>query len=107
VETLEFERPKLRVRVTKYPKYACPGDAACGIASPERPPGLVEGNRYDTSVAAEVITAKYGFHRVQGEAVSEMRVGPSWPGNRTRPQTSPNCGGQEPSWEASGVKDAA
>lgn len=62
VETLEFERPKLRVRVTKYPKYACPSDAACGIASPERPPGLVEGNRYDTSVAAEVITAKYGFH---------------------------------------------
>jgi hypothetical protein len=23
VETLEFERPKLRVRVTKFPKYAC------------------------------------------------------------------------------------
>jgi transposase len=62
VETLEFERPKLRVRATKYPKYACPSDAACGIASPERPTGLVEGNRYDTSVAAEIITAKYGFH---------------------------------------------
>ena len=62
VEKLEFERPKLRVRVTKYPKYACPGHADCGIASPERPSGLVEGDRYDTSVAAEIITAKYGFH---------------------------------------------
>jgi len=60
VETLEFERPKLRVRVTKYPKLACP--AACGIASPERPTGLVEGNRYDTSLAAEIITNKYGYH---------------------------------------------
>jgi len=62
LEKLEFERPKLRVRVTKYPKYACPSHADCGIASPERPTGLVEGDRYDTSVAAEIITAKYGFH---------------------------------------------
>lgn len=62
VETLEFERPKLRVRVTRYPKYACSGHPDCGIASPERPAGLVEGDRYDTGVAAEIITAKYGFH---------------------------------------------
>ena len=107
VESLEFERPKLRVRVTKYPKYACPGQASCGVASVERPTGLVEGDRYDTGVAAEIITAKYGYHRVQGQAVFEMRVGPSWPGGRTRPQTSPNCGGQEPLWEASGAKGAA
>jgi transposase len=61
-ETLEFERPKLRVRVTKYPKYACPKDSTCGVASPERAVGLVEGDRYDTSVAAEIITAKFGYH---------------------------------------------
>ncbi|MHC4563988.1 MAG: IS66 family transposase [Planctomycetota bacterium] len=61
-ETLEFIPPKLRVRVTKYPKYACPPAPACGVASPERPVGLVEGNRYDTSVAAEIITAKYSYH---------------------------------------------
>jgi len=61
-ETLEFERPNLRVRVTKYPKYACEGSPECGVASPERPTGLVEGDRYDTSVAAEVITGKYGYH---------------------------------------------
>ena len=34
VETLEFERPKLRVRVTKYPKYIGNGHADCGVASP-------------------------------------------------------------------------
>jgi len=62
VETLEFERPKFRVRVTKYPKYACEAAAECGVSSPERPTGLVEGDRYDTSVAAEVITGKYGYH---------------------------------------------
>ncbi len=61
-ETLEFQRQFLRVRVTKYPKFACPAEPACGIASPERPTSLVEGNRYDTSVAAEVITGKYGYH---------------------------------------------
>ena len=57
-ETLEFERPKFRVRVTKYPKYACPQGSHCGVASPERPTGLVEGDRYDTGVAAEIITGK-------------------------------------------------
>ena len=61
-ETLEFERPKLRVRRLKIPKYACPGSPACGVAQPERPESLVEGNRYDTSVAAEIITAKFGYH---------------------------------------------
>jgi len=61
-ETLEYQRPKLRVRVTKYPKYVCNGQSQCGIASPERPTGLVEGDRYDTSVAAEIMTAKYGYH---------------------------------------------
>jgi transposase len=61
-ETLEFERPKLRVRVTKYPKYACVGAPECGIASAERPTGLVEGNKYDSSIAAEIITGKYSYH---------------------------------------------
>ena len=61
-ETLEFERPKLNVRVTKYPKYACSGETQCGIDSPERPTGIVEGNKYDTSIAAEIITAKFSYH---------------------------------------------
>ncbi len=50
---------------------------------------------------------KFHDFGAQGEAVSEMREGLSWPGDRTRPQTSPNCGGQESSWEASGAKGAA
>jgi len=61
-ETLEFERPKLRVRVTTYPKFVCPDQPQCGVAQPPRPVALVEGNRYDTSIAAEIITAKYAYH---------------------------------------------
>lgn len=37
----------------------------------------------------------------------EMRADLSQPGNRTRLQTSPNCGDQESSWETSGAKGAA
>lgn len=62
IETLEFERPKLRVRVTLIPKYVCEDQPQCGVAQPPRRAGLVEGNRYDTSVAAEIITGKYGYH---------------------------------------------
>ena len=61
-ETLEFEPPKGRVRVTKYPKYACENEPECGITSPERPTSLVEGNKYDSSIAAEIITGKYSYH---------------------------------------------
>jgi transposase len=61
-ETLEFERPRMKVRVTKYPKYACDDQPQCGIASPARPAGLVEGDKYDSSIAAEIITGKYSYH---------------------------------------------
>ena len=42
---------------------ACWQDKACGIASPERPTSLVEYNKYDTSVAATIIEAKW-FHYI-------------------------------------------
>ena len=61
-ETLEFERPKLRVRVTKYPKFVCLDQPQCGVIQPSRPASLVEGNRYDTSVAAEIVVGKYAYH---------------------------------------------
>jgi transposase len=61
-ETLVFKRPQLEVLVTLIPKLACVGAPACGVKEAPRPEGLVEGNRYDTSVAAEIITAKYGYH---------------------------------------------
>ncbi|HJQ18124.1 MAG TPA: IS66 family transposase [Allosphingosinicella sp.] len=61
-ETLEFVRPVLRVRVTKYPKYVCPSQPECGVRQPPRAAVLVEGNRFDTSVAAEIVTARFGYH---------------------------------------------
>jgi len=51
----------LEVHVSKYKKYACPGQPECGIASAERPTGIVEGDKYDTSVATQIITHKYGY----------------------------------------------
>jgi len=71
-DTLEYTPPKALVRVTLYPKYACLGAPECGIASPERPTSLVEGNRYGTSVAAQVITGKYGY----GEGGSDLGFDP-------------------------------
>ncbi len=62
VETLELIRSELRVRVTRYAKYAHPADKTQGILSPERPTGLVEGNRFDPSIGVEVVAAKYFYH---------------------------------------------
>ena len=61
-ETLEVVPPKLVVRRTGIPKLACPKAPECGVAEAPRPVGLVEGNRYDTSVAAEIMVAKYAYH---------------------------------------------
>ncbi len=61
-ETLVYTRPELYVLVKKYAKYVCPDDPACGVASLERPTALVEGDRYDTSVAAAVVEAKWFQH---------------------------------------------
>jgi len=61
-ETLNYTPPKLEIEVTKFPKYACPNQPDCGVAQAERPNGLIKGNRYDTSIAAEIMTAKYGYH---------------------------------------------
>jgi transposase len=62
VETLELERARLRVRVTKYAKYAKSAQPHQGVESPERPTGLVEGNRFDTSVAVEILAARFFYH---------------------------------------------
>jgi len=60
VETLVVEPPKAYVEVRRFPKFVCPADKKCGVASPERPTGLTEGNRYSPSVAAAVIDYKWG-----------------------------------------------
>jgi transposase len=61
-ETLMFEQPKLWVRRLAIPKFGCKRSPECGVAEPSRPAGLVEGNRYDTSIAAQIVTMKYGYH---------------------------------------------
>jgi len=61
-ETLEVVPPKLVVRRTGIPKLACQKAPECGVVEAPRPVGLVEGNRYDTSVAAEIMVAKYAYH---------------------------------------------
>lgn len=61
-ETLTYTPPKLEIIVTKYPKFVCPGQPECGVVQLPRPESLIEGNRYDVSIAAEIITAKYGYH---------------------------------------------
>ena len=82
-ETLVHRRPELYVLVKKYPKYACAGEPACGVASPERPTSLVEGDRYDTSVAATIIEAKW-FHHLPIYRQQDLFAGSGWvPGRST------------------------
>ena len=52
----------LYVLVKKYPKYVCKNQPDCGVIQAPRPTSLVEGDRYDTSVAAEVLVNKYAYH---------------------------------------------
>ena len=82
-ETLVYQRPELHVLVRKYPKYACPGNPQCGIASPERPTSLVEGDRYDTSVASTILEAKW-FHHMPIYRQQDVYAGSGWtPGRST------------------------
>lgn len=81
-ETLVHKRPELYVLVKKYPKYACPGNPECGIASPERPTSLVEGDRYDTSVAATIVEAKW-FHHMPMYRQQDRFAGSGWTPSRS------------------------
>jgi len=76
-ETLVYTRPELYVLVKKYPKYVCPENSGCGVASPERPTSLVEGDRYDTSVAATVIEGKW-FHHLPIYRHQDIFAGSGW-----------------------------
>ena len=112
-EQLDYVPAKVKVIEHIRLTYGCPRceqDASPDgpqIATADKPLQPIEKGLAAPGLLSYVIVSKYGDHRVRGEAVSEMRGGLSWPGDRTRPQTSPNCGGQEPLWEASGAKGAA
>ena len=76
-ETLVHQRPELYVLLRKFPKYACEGFPECGIRSPERPTSLIEGDRYDTSVAATIIEAKW-FHHLPIYRQQDVFAGSGW-----------------------------
>ncbi|MEM7313747.1 MAG: transposase [Planctomycetota bacterium] len=81
-EKLVMTPAKFEVHVFKHKKYACPNQPGCGITSTERPTGIVEGDKYDTSVAAQIITHKYGYfmtlYRLQ-----DMFAGSGWTPSRS------------------------
>jgi transposase len=81
-ETLVYTRPELYVLVKKYAKYACPDDPECGVSSPERPTSLVEGDRYDTSVAAAVVEAKW-FQHLPIYRQQDVFAGSGWTPSRS------------------------
>ena len=95
---------EVHVRYTYACKHCRSGEQ---VVTTSKPPAPIEKSPFGASLLAWIISSKFERHRVQGEAVSKMRVGLSRPGDRIWSQTSPNCGGQEPSWEASGAKGAA
>ena len=81
-EKLVVTPPTYEVIVRKYKKYACAGQPQCGIASAQRPTGIVEGDKYDTSVAAQIITYKYGFH-LPLYRLQDLFAGSGWTPSRS------------------------
>lgn len=90
-EKLVYVPPSLLVEVRKYPKYACQGQPQCGIASAERPTGLVEGDKYDTSVATEILVNKHAYH-LPIYRQQDMFAGSGWtPSRSTMLNILTNC----------------
>jgi transposase len=61
-ERLVFIPATLKVVEEQFIKYVCPNQSQCGVTMAELPTPLVEGDKYDASVAAQIITAKFAFH---------------------------------------------
>ena len=81
-EKLIYHPGSFKILVRKYKKYACAGQPECGIASPERPTGIVEGDKYDTSVATQIITHKYAYHSTLYR-LQDMFAGTGWTPSRS------------------------
>lgn len=81
-ETLVYVPPQLHVEVRKYPKYACANQPQCGIAAAERPTGIVEGDKYDTTIAAELLVNKYAYH-LPVYRQQDMFAGTGWTPSRS------------------------
>jgi hypothetical protein len=70
------------VEVHVYPKYACSGCPQCGISASERPTGIVDGDKCDTSIAAQIITQKYAYH-LPLYRQQDMFAGTGWTPSRS------------------------
>ena len=57
-----MEPAKLFRFLNKFMKYVCPFCSECSVVSPERPTGIVEGNKFDPNIADTVIADKYDHH---------------------------------------------
>jgi transposase len=82
LESLVYKRPELFVRVTRFPILACVGKPQCGLTSPERPTGIVEGDRYDASIAATIVNNKFGFY-LPYYRMQDLFAGSGWTPSRS------------------------
>jgi transposase len=64
VQKLHMKRPEFWVVETRFHKYVDPSKARGGVLSPPREerPGFVKGDHYDSSVVAEIIASRLGYH---------------------------------------------
>jgi transposase len=91
-ERLDYTPSSVFVREIAQQRYACRSCEQAArdpqIAAPAFPPEPVPKSGVGAGLLAQVIVSKCVDHRVQGEAVHEMRVGLSRSGCRTRSQTT-------------------
>src|SRR5262249_53011479 len=91
-ERLDYRPAALFVRQIVRPTYACRYCERAGddpqVAQRPLPPEPIPRGTAAAGLLAHLIVSKHVDHRVQGEAVYEMRVDLSWPGCRTRLQTA-------------------
>ena len=91
LEKMVYVPPQFFVEVRKFPKYACQNQPECGIASAERPTGIVEGDKYDTTVAAEILVNKFAYH-LPIYRQQDMFAGTGWtPSRSTMLNILTNC----------------
>lgn len=91
LEKLVYVPSQFFVEVRKYPKYACLNQPECGITAAERPTGIVEGDKYDSSVAAEILVNKAAYH-LPIYRQQDMFAGTGWtPSRSTMLNILTNC----------------
>ncbi len=61
-ERMRFEKPHIYIERIVRPKYVQKGEPERGVLAHSPPLSLVEGCKYDFSVAAAILTQKFGFH---------------------------------------------